>query len=182
MHRIALPGRHPGRVPHPLPSLRTIPMSIITIMHSKFTVGSISSKAHLARLLFPLQKQVPDCRRILKHPGLDHFSVSHPVHPKCRKNDPSSTSWCYRLLLPEHNHSILSGFKEDRGTWLPGSWPERVPGPVVAIEMAKGFCMPVIIASIRQRGRFVNHNLWMVCLQHTRLVTLADGGKQTLHR
>src|SRR6266436_7693896 len=128
-----------------------------------------------------LHKQVPDHRRILKHPGLDHFAISHPVHPKCRKNNPSSTSGCHRFLLPEHDHSVLSGFKEDRGTWLPGSWPKRIPGPVVAIEMAKSCFMPLVVTSIGQRGRFVNNDLWMVCLQHARLVALSDGGKQTFH-
>src|SRR5260370_17486372 len=106
---------------------------------------------------------------------------SNLAPPKGRKNDPSAAPGCYRFLLTEHDHRVRSGFKEDRGAGLPNSWPQRIPGPIVAIEMLKGFFMPVIVASIRQRWRFVNHDLGMVYLSHTRLVASSDSSKQTLH-
>src|SRR5215467_11400359 len=47
--------------------------------------------------------------------------------------------------------------------------------------MLQGSCMSAIVSSIRQGWRFVNHDLGMVCFQHTSLVASSDGIKQTLH-
>jgi hypothetical protein len=138
-------------------------------------------------LLLRLLQEFQDRHGILvQHPGLGYLAVSHLEHPHLRNIELSSTLWRQGGISPKDHHIILRGFQEDRRTF-PNSffdefpWLQRLSGPVETIHMFKGTFMAVIVSTIGQAGRFVNHDLGMVCLQEASLVASPDGFKQTLH-
>ncbi len=60
-------------------------------------------------------------------------------------------------------------------------WSQRIPGLVIPIDVLQGSFMAVIVPSIRQGWRFVNHDLGMVRRLEGRSVAAEDSAKETLH-